>query len=164
MPNDKVTTSLERSHGVEFHRALDSAVCVGCLVVEDGVALVNFPGNSRGPMPARWLAQIDVQALLSTAPPGHELLLVFEGGRCELPVVVGVLAPVELNPALDAQADELSVDGRRIELEADDELVLRCGKASLTLRRNGRVVLRGVQVETRASGRTRITGATVEIN
>lgn len=164
MPNDKVAMGRERSHPAELHRALDSAICVGWIVVEDGLARVDFRGNSRGPLPARWLAQIDMQALLSAAPRGPELLLVFEGGRPELPVVVGVLAPLELKLALDTEPDDLSVDGRRIEIEADDELVLRCGKASLTLRRNGRVVLRGVQVETRASGRSRITGATVEIN
>jgi hypothetical protein len=56
------------------------------------------------------------------------------------------------------------VDGRRMSIEACDELELRCGKASITLRRNGRVVVRGTYVETYSQGTNRIKGATVEFN
>jgi hypothetical protein len=49
-------------------------------------------------------------------------------------------------------------------IEACDELELRCGKASITLRRNGRVVVRGTYVETYSQGTNRIKGATVEFN
>ncbi len=59
---------------------------------------------------------------------------------------------------------DLKVDGRRIELEGQEEVVLRCGQASITLRRNGRVVIRGAYVETRAKGTNRIKGGSVLIN
>jgi len=49
-------------------------------------------------------------------------------------------------------------------VEAADELVLRCGQASIVLRRNGRVVIRGTYVETRAKGVNRIKGGSVLIN
>jgi len=49
-------------------------------------------------------------------------------------------------------------------IEGKDEVVLRCGKASITLRRNGRVVIRGVELETRARGLQRIKGGKIEIN
>jgi hypothetical protein len=73
------------------------------------------------------------------------------------PVVLGILRP--LDDTLEAR-----VDGRRVELDARDEIVLRCGEASITLRRNGRVVIRGVHVETRAAGVNRIKGGSVAIN
>ena len=56
------------------------------------------------------------------------------------------------------------VDGRRVVLDAKDEIVLRCGKASITLRRNGRIVIRGTYVETRSQGTNRIKGGSVQIN
>jgi hypothetical protein len=61
-------------------------------------------------------------------------------------------------------APDALVDGKRVVIEAADEIVLRCGKASITLRRNGRVVIRGVYVETRAEGVNRVKGGSVQIN
>jgi hypothetical protein len=49
-------------------------------------------------------------------------------------------------------------------LEAHDEIELRCGQASLILRRNGRLVLRGAYVEVCAAGVSRIKGGAVIIN
>ena len=71
-----------------------------------------------------------------------------------------------------AQADEpavmpcieADVDGRRVRLTAQDEIVLQCGSASVTLRRNGRVVIRGAYVETHSEGTNRIKGGQVQIN
>jgi hypothetical protein len=55
-------------------------------------------------------------------------------------------------------------DGRRVEIEAADELVLRCGEASITLTRDGRITICGTYVETRARGTNRIRGGSVQIN
>ena len=59
---------------------------------------------------------------------------------------------------------EADVDGKRIRVTAQDEIVLQCGSASVTLRRNGRVVIRGTYVETRSEGTNRIKGGQVQIN
>jgi hypothetical protein len=49
-------------------------------------------------------------------------------------------------------------------IEAADELELRCGEASLLLRSDGKVLLRGRDVTSRASRSNKIRGANVEIN
>lgn len=59
---------------------------------------------------------------------------------------------------------EALVDGDQVVVEGRDEIVLRCGEASITLRRNGRVVVRGTYVETRSEGVNRIRGGAVQIN
>ena len=59
---------------------------------------------------------------------------------------------------------EADVDGRRVRLTARDEIVLQCGKASITLRRNGRVIVRGTYIETHSEGTNRIKGGQVQIN
>ena len=59
---------------------------------------------------------------------------------------------------------EADVDGRRVRVTALDEIVLQCGTASITLRRNGRVVIHGTYVETESEGTNRIKGGQVRIN
>ena len=49
-------------------------------------------------------------------------------------------------------------------LTAGREIVLRCGEASITLTRAGKVLIRGTYILTRSSGANRIKGAAVEIN
>jgi hypothetical protein len=63
-------------------------------------------------------------------------------------------------------AGRLSVsgDGEHLELTAEREIVLRCGQASITLTRAGKVLIRGAYVLTRSSGVNRIQGGSVEIN
>ena len=67
-------------------------------------------------------------------------------------------------PASEPARLEARVDGKRVVIEAQDEIVLECGKASITLRRNGRIVIRGAYVETHAEGVNRIKGGSVQIN
>ncbi len=67
-------------------------------------------------------------------------------------------------PAASATVIEADVDGRRVRLVAKDEIVLQCGAASVTLRRNGKVIIRGTHVETYSEGTNRIKGAHVKIN
>lgn len=56
------------------------------------------------------------------------------------------------------------VDGERVEITGKDEIVLKCGDASLTLRRNGRVVIKGTHIESRSKGPNKIKGGSVQIN
>ncbi len=130
-----------------------------CELQEDRL-LVDFPGNTAGPLAARTTVEIPAR------PPGErcEVVLVFEEGDLARPVVLGVLrSPTSegpwAQPPIVAEAD-----GRRLVLEGKDEVVLRCGDASITLRRNGRVVIRGAEVESRASGTNKVRGGSVRIN
>lgn len=51
-----------------------------------------------------------------------------------------------------------------LEFEARESIVLRCGEASIELRRDGAIVIRGGYIETEAEGIQRIKGAQVRIN
>ena len=59
---------------------------------------------------------------------------------------------------------EADVDGSRVRISAKDEVVIQCGQASITLRRNGRVIIRGTYVETASSGTNRVKGGQVRVN
>jgi hypothetical protein len=137
--------------------ALISGHIVGTLVGEGG--LVDYPGNVHGPLRAR--STVEVPHVSPDSEPAH-VLLVFEGERSDQPIIVGVLRGPEATPP--PHRIEAQVDGERVLVDGKQEIVLRCGKASITLRRNGRVVIRGTHVETQAEGVNRIRGGSVKIN
>lgn len=116
------------------------------------------------------LSARELDAAVSSAQPA---IVVFESGDARLPIVVGLLAPrVEPQQELEIAAPdvghrkvvEADVDGKRVRITGHDEIVFECGKASITLRRNGRIVVRGAYVETYATGTNRIKGGQVRIN
>jgi len=69
-------------------------------------------------------------------------------------------------PAINANqyGDTVHVDGKRVVLEGQEEVVLKCGEASITLTRNGKVVIRGKYLLSRSSGVNRILGGSVQVN
>lgn len=120
---------------------------------EHGRPLVDYPGNDTGdPRPARFLAHA-----LGRARPGAAPLAVWLDLSGAMPLILGIietrLAPVDV-----------VVDAERVRIEAAHELELRCGSASLVLRRDGEVLVRGAEIVSRASGAQKIRGASVQIN
>jgi len=143
------------------------------------VLLVEFPGNTRGPVRARTTVSLDTATLNRAVVTGQGVVLVFENGDPGLPIVIGMLSsgqPVTpfqellVSPRagtvdrLSGTAIEARMDGERMILEGKREVVLKCGEASITLRSDGKVLLRGAYVETYAKGVNRIKGASVKIN
>ncbi len=71
------------------------------------------------------------------------------------PLILGLIQPA---------LPEVVADGERRVIEAGREMVLRCGKASITMTADGRVTIRGTQVLSRAEGPNRVQGASVQLN
>jgi hypothetical protein len=118
---------------------------------------VDFPGNPSG----------HAHSALATVPLGAKeigksVVLVFEHGDAARPIIVGVLQTPDL-PAPVAPV-EVEVDGHTVTVAACQELVLRCGKASITLTRAGKILLRGTYLLSRSSGVNSIKGGSVQIN
>jgi hypothetical protein len=98
---------------------------------------------------------------------GRSVLLLFERGDPARPIVIGVLCGDEGWPLPEAGAPgqlEFSADGQRLVVSAQQQLVLRCGKASITLTRGGKVLIEGAYVSSRASGVNRVKGGAVQLN
>lgn len=55
-------------------------------------------------------------------------------------------------------------DVQEITFNADEKIELRCGKSSLTMNKDGKIVLKGSHLLSRSSGPNRIKGASVNIN
>ncbi len=134
-------------------------------ISESGVPHVECKGS--GPFPARVFATLDPATLRA----GAEVFLFFAGGDPGSPVIAGVLAPRQRPTLQSAETtgpaslpDFAHVDGKRIAISGRDEIVLTCGEASITLRRNGKIVIRGTAVESHSLGSQWVTGAAVKIN
>jgi len=134
-----------------------------------GEVLVTYDG--AGPYGARLLSGINRLELSSEKYVGREVLLVFDGGRPDRPIVVGVLENVLENlVSLDAETEpdsspvEAFCDGERTVIEAEKEMVLKCGEGSITIKKEGRIVIRGKEIVSRASGTNKIKGGSVELN
>lgn len=59
---------------------------------------------------------------------------------------------------------EKKEDPVELNLEATDSIELTCGESVLAMSKNGKIVLRGTDITTRASGQNKIKGSTVSIN
>lgn len=96
---------------------------------------------------------------------GSAVVLVFEHGDPARPVVVGVLRGQTGWPMADRPAQvEVDADGERMVVSAREQLVLRCGKASITLTKAGKVLIEGSYLLSRSTGVNRIKGGSVQLN
>jgi len=123
--------------------------------------LVSIPGLAH-----------EIVAARSTVPllrehTGATVVVLFDRGDVRRPIVVGVLQDprTTLQPApVPAPLVSAQVDDQRIVLAAEREIVLKCGEASITLTRAGKVLIKGRYVLSGSSGYNKIKGAVVDIN
>jgi Domain of unknown function (DUF6484) len=144
------------------HARIDG-VRIGRLVAfkDDGtVPLVTYDGQpSSAALPAR--ATLDLHG----SHIGRDVVLMFEDADPYRPLVLGCLHDPHAG-TLPKQSGvvEMDVDGERLVVTAKEQLVLRCGKASITLTRAGKVLFHGTYVSNRSTGVLRLKGGSVQIN
>jgi hypothetical protein len=96
---------------------------------------------------------------------GRRVVLMFQDGDPFRPLIMGCLQEPNVSAVSKAAEQiEVDVDGERVSIAATQQIVLRCGKASITLTREGKILLHGTYVSNRSSGVMRIKGGTVQIN
>ncbi len=127
-------------------------------ICEDGTPMVDFEGNPSGE-PIAAVATIAI----ATGDPGREAVLMFEDGDARRPILIGLVQTPRPSPERCPRA-ELSLDGEHLVFSAENEIVLRCGQASIILTRAGKILIRGKYVLSRSSGVNRIKGGSVQIN
>jgi hypothetical protein len=150
MPEKQTDSSGSRLDGVVI------GVLVG--LNDNQQPLVAFPGN---PNPDCVIAQTTI--LFNEEDIGREMALLFEQGDPHRPLIIGRIQHPILE-GLQKPPISAELDGERVVLSADKEIVLKCGKASITLTRAGKIILRGAYVLSRSSGVNRIKGGSVQIN
>ena len=86
----------------------------------------------------------------------RKIILMVKAGK----PVDGLIA--ELVPLLNKK--DILIDGKQITIEAESEILLKCGKGSILIRKDGKIILKGTDLLSRSSGRQRIKGSSVSIN
>jgi hypothetical protein len=146
-----------------------SGVVVGILkdIKAHGRPLVDFPGiPSMDPVHARSAIQLDKEHL------GQDVVLMFDQGDRSKPIIMGILSPLDrISPESDRDEEShhtdptnIDIDGERLTFTAKKEIVLKCGKASITLTKAGKILIRGAYLLSRSSGVNRVKGGSVQIN
>ena len=144
-----------------------TGIVIGTLseVSGNGQPTVYYPGIATDkPLPATSAVNLGPQK------SGQEVALGFVNGDPFLPIILGLIQkPGEQEePAArgtgDAQSVNVKIDGERLTLSAEHEIVLQCGKSSITLTRAGKVILKGAYLSTHSTGVNRIKGGSVQIN
>jgi hypothetical protein len=129
---------------------------------------VHVSVGGQAPQPARLAIAADQARLQQAMREGELAVLAFQHGAEQPPLILGLvklpLAMPDPKPDTRPELIRADVDGRRLHIRAADEIVFECGKASVTLRRNGKVIIRGTHVETNSEGTNRIKGGNVRIN
>jgi hypothetical protein len=122
--------------------------------------LVVYPGQS-GSAAIAARSVID----LHSAHVSKQVVLMFEGGDLVKPIIMGVLRDPQTS-ALEPRLGhvDVDVDGERMVVTAKQQLVLRCGKASITLTNVGKVLIEGEYVSSRSTGVNRVKGGSVQLN
>jgi hypothetical protein len=132
---------------------------------KDGQPMVYYPGIPTGnPLPATLTTN------LSHHKSGQEVALGFVDGDPALPIILGLIQKPgkqeqsAVKEATEDQVVNVKIDGDRLTLSAEHEIVLQCGKSSITLTRAGKVILKGAYLSTHSTGVNRIKGGSVQIN
>lgn len=143
----------------------EQRLLMGTLVsIDEGQPLVVY-GDEAAPRPSLCLTTVSAEHL-----PCRVLLAVLNEYASQT-VILGVVEDTISYKAEEAAVevsrsavDEVCVDGKRVTVEAKEEIVLRCGKSSILLNKNGKIILKGVDLVNRAARTNKIKGASVNIN
>lgn len=175
--NPKVDTFDTVSEPVEKSA---SEIIIGDLVNinHSGQPEIDYIGNSlHKPLVAITTVALTQQHV------GRQVAILFANGRVDSPVIMGLIHnPLnEMLETFEVQSDSnidsknadvidknesqiIKVDGKRITIEGEDEVVLKCGDASITLTKAGKVLIRGKYLLNRSDGVNRIMGGSVQVN
>ena len=140
-------------------------------ISDQGQVFVDFAGNHLGSLSARFAGSLEPKLRKIFEAAGHKVLLVFEGDNPKSPIIIDTIcdsiveAPDREPVAFQLdEAENVFIDGKRFTFDAKEQIVLRCGKSSITLTRAGKVLIRGAYLLNRSSGVNRIKGGSVQIN
>jgi hypothetical protein len=128
---------------------------MGTLVgfTEDGIPRIEVSDDQSGTVAARSCLMLN-----STDIGKQVVLLRLAWTEAEL-VVVGVIQPTSAKLPF-----EIAIDDHGVTVRAEDRITLKCGDASVTLQRDGKIVIRGKHVVSHAAGVNRIRGGSVQLN
>lgn len=139
-------------------KVADTAAGMSRGVIEgiDGVVLVRIDGD-------RTVACATLEAPSVAAPlrAGDPVVVLLDEGR-ETGVVMGRVRPAVPDGAPREGSESPTPD--TLLLEASREITLKVGDGSITIRKDGKILIKGRDLVSHATRRNRIRGGSVDIN
>lgn len=189
---DKPGSVLELEQGSASYDAKvpQGEVVIGTIsgLSEKGYPLVNFSISGRT------IVSVEATTTLSftTREIGRQAALLFIESKIDKPVVIGLIhspldmllesyqeTGIDLEVARDGDKhdnareetdepphafEDITIDGKKVHIEAQEEIVFKCGESSITMTRAGKITIRGKYILNRSSGVNRILGGSVQVN
>ncbi len=112
---------------------------------QEGCYLVDHPLNNSGD-----LVIATTRITLDASCIGREVAMIFEGGDLKRPIITGLMHIHEL------------LDSR--EISAKEEIIIRCGKAFIQMKKDGTIRINGTSIVSRASGNNDMKGGSINLN
>lgn len=138
-------------------------------ITDQGEVFIESPGDPFGRCRARIATGRSGDKPEGAWASGDKVLVVYENGDPERPVIIGPIvdridfAAAADQPLIEARK-EILFKGKRIIFESTGEVVLKCGDATITMKNDGKIVLRGKELVSRAARNNKIKGGAVKIN
>jgi len=130
--------------------------------------LVQFA--SHKPKPAKIVSGLYRRELIKEEYKGRNVLLLFEKGDPDLPIILNLMEdPLEKLMSLELSEEEkkpkeVMIDGKKILFEAEEEIIMKCGQGQIILRNDGKIILKGTNITSRAKNMNKVKGGAVHIN
>ncbi|MEE2732366.1 MAG: DUF6484 domain-containing protein [Pseudomonadota bacterium] len=142
-----------------------------------GIYTATLIGFKDGVTPLICLSQPSASTEMSMALParsivelhgdhiGSEVVIQYENGERGKPMIMGVVRTPSAWPGPERPTQvTVEADDERLTVDAKQQIVLRCGKASITLTQAGKVLIKGTYISSRSSGANRIKGGSILLN
>ncbi|OUS25281.1 hypothetical protein A9Q99_22070 [Gammaproteobacteria bacterium 45_16_T64] len=143
---------------------LSTTIATLTTIDEYGRPWVDFQGLVDGPI----LALSTLKLSPTEAGSEPQVLLNFVDNDIQQPVIVGVISQTIINnkavSVTEEELEQAEVNGKKLCFDAKDAIEFTCGKSSITLNKNGRISLRGVEISSRAERNNKIKGGNVRLN
>lgn len=163
----RVERNMEEEHCL-FKAAADAAqLSRGTVLTVDENVLVVLQGTSSDIIVCDVLHSSEQSLRFSE---GDSVLILVPGGEGEHGVVLGRIGPAralissEVSDLIEGESESSSGLPETLVLEAKKSLTLRVGDGSITIRADGKILIKGKDLVSHAQRTNRIKGGSVSIN
>lgn len=126
------------------------------------VALLFANGDPQKPIIMGFIYSPLYQMLDGFSLLDHPSIVEDSGGDQDIFPNENVTAELKVESPLATET--IRVDGKKVVIEGEEEVVLTCGESSITLTKAGKIIIRGKYLVSRASSVNRILGGSVQVN
>ena len=145
---------------------------IGTLVAVDSnnQPLVDYDDNpANTPIRATSLILLPINQKASLEFPLKVLITLID--EKSPPIIVGIVHEQPFSHVIEQDTTRMGTENNCHEISADfihvqgnEEIQFNCGKSSLSLKKDGQVIIKGENITNRARGNNKIKGASVKIN